>query len=75
MHQWEDGMVRKTPMTGFVNDVISLGIFVELYAICNIRSTDNGEITPTTYVSNQTSFIFVTKSFVTGTYNLGILKN
>ena len=39
-------MVRNTPMTEFVNDVISLGIFVELYAKGNIRSTDNGEIAP-----------------------------
>ena len=51
-------MVRNTPMTGFVNDVISLGIFVELYAICNIRSTDNGEITPKTSVSNLHHLLF-----------------
>ena len=58
MHQWEDGMVRNTPMTGYVNNVISLGIFVELYAICNIRSTDDVEITATTSVSNQHHLLF-----------------
>ena len=58
MQQREDGMVRNTPITGFVNDLISFGIFVELYVICNIRSTDNGDITPTTLVSNQHHLLF-----------------